>query len=60
MILKVYEYFVNNLGKTDFVTEDILAFLNLHPEIERINENIMRNEGLIKSLANDKIAAITE
>lgn len=58
MLSEVYKHFVDDLGKEDFVTEDILAFLAEHPEIERINANIMRNEGLVKSLANDKVVSV--
>lgn len=55
MITKVYDHFVCDLGKPNFVTEDILEFLATHPEIEALNVGIMRNEGLMKSLAYDKI-----
>ncbi|MDD6401201.1 MAG: glycosyltransferase family protein [Lachnospiraceae bacterium] len=57
MISKVYEYFASE-GKEFFVTEDVLDFLKYHPEIECLNCNIERNEGLKKSLANDGIAVI--
>lgn len=52
MILSVYRHFLS-IGKEDFVTEDVLAFLADHPEIESLNKDIMRNEGLAKSLEND-------
>lgn len=52
MISKVYEYFISQ-GKSDFVTEDILDYLKEHPEIGEINADIVRNEGLQKSLKND-------
>ena len=45
-------------GKEDFVTEDILGFLKQNPEIEDINKKYIRNEGLKKSIAEDKIAVI--
>lgn len=54
MIKAVYGHFINN-GREDFVTEDIIAFLNEHPEIEAINSGIGRNEGLAKSLRNDAV-----
>ena len=54
MISKVYEHFVSE-KKEDFVTENILRYLEEHPEIEALNSNIKRNEGLAKSLANDYI-----
>ena len=55
MISKVYHHFVLEKGKTDFVTEDIIDFLNDNPEIESLNSGIMRNEGLAKSIANDSV-----
>ena len=55
MISRVYNHFVVENGKTDFVTEDILDFLNENPEIELLNSGIMRNEGLAKSIANDSV-----
>ena len=56
MINEVYKYFTG-IGKEDFVTEDVLDFLKSHPQIEAINSSIGRNEGLAKSIANDKAVA---
>lgn len=36
-----------------FLTSDILKFLEKHHEIEELNENAVRNEGYLKSVAND-------
>lgn len=52
MISRVYRHFLSK-GKEDFVTEDILGYLKEHPEVERLNMDIRRNEGLKKSLEND-------
>lgn len=54
LISKIYEYFIQK-GKPDFVTEDILKFLQENPELEKLNADIGRNEGLAKSLREDKI-----
>ena len=54
MISAVFSHFVNE-GKEDFVTEDIIEFLDNHPEIVAINQDIGRNEGLAKSIREDKI-----
>lgn len=51
MISKVYNHF---LPKTDFSMKDIYEFLQLNQDIRLINNSIERNEGLKKSLANDK------
>ena len=36
-------------------TEDILDLLSRMPEISRINQGIVRNEGYIKSLKEDSV-----
>lgn len=56
-VLKVYEHFLRN-NMEYFTMADILDFLEKNPEIEKINSKFIRNEGLIKSLANDGIAEI--
>ncbi|MHB8770854.1 MAG: aminotransferase class III-fold pyridoxal phosphate-dependent enzyme [Syntrophales bacterium] len=40
--------------KPDFATGDILLFLERHPEILALNQGIKRNEGLEKSIQEDK------
>ena len=40
--------------KHDFSMEDVLNFLEENEEVLTINCGIKRNEGLAKSLANDK------
>lgn len=37
-----------------FGMEEILQFINEYPDIEKINKHILRNEGYIKSLKEDK------
>ncbi len=54
MISKVYDFFVKK-GKEDFVTEDILGFLDNHPEVEKINCMFARNEGLARSIKEDEV-----
>ena len=53
-IRTIYQHFIS-LGKEDFVTEEILEFLNENPELEKINSMYTRNEGLQKSILNDKV-----
>lgn len=57
LIDEIYRYFISQ-GKEDFVTEDILEFLQEHPEIEEINKRFARNEELAKSIAEDRVAVI--
>jgi len=52
MISAVYKHFVAH-GNEYPKTEEILAFLNHHPEIHGLNREFKRNEGLLKSLEND-------
>lgn len=54
MISQVYKHFIFN-GKEDFVTEQILEYLKEHPEVECLNMDIQRNEGLMKSLESDSV-----
>lgn len=43
-------------GQKDiFLMEDILAFMESHRRIEQLNENTVRNEGYLKSIANDHV-----
>ena len=44
----------------EFGSEDIYAFLDSEPELRKINSNILRNEGLLKSLMNDHVFALEE
>lgn len=53
-ISEIYKHFIS-INKEDFVTEDILGYLEKNPQIEKINQQIARNEGLAKSLKNDHI-----
>lgn len=50
---QVYNALYNS--KDIFLMEDVLKFLENHYQIEQLNENIVRNEGYLKSVANDYI-----
>lgn len=54
MLKKIFGHFVS-LGKEDFVTEDVLDFLRANPDVEKINSMYSRNEGLAKSIKEDRI-----
>ncbi len=58
-IQMIYCHFMD-IGKEDFITEDVIAFLREHPEIESLNAGIVRNEGLIKSIKNDMEVALPQ
>lgn len=55
LIQQIYEHFIK-AGKEDFQMEDVLEFLQEHPALSEINQKYARNEGLAKSLREDKIA----
>ena len=55
LVKRVYEHFETELGRDDFGYRDILAFLNAHPEITALNSKYTRNEGLAKSIREDRI-----
>lgn len=38
-----------------FLMEDVLAFLEMNHQIEQLNKDFIRNEGYLKSIANDHI-----
>ena len=52
MIRAVYKHFS---PRTDFSMEEIYEFLQAHPEIRELNQSYIRNEGLLKSLKEDKV-----
>lgn len=47
----IYEALGNKLN---FGMEDVLVYLESHPEIEKLNSEISRNEGYVKSIQQDK------
>ena len=51
-IEKVYSYFTNS---EIFLTDDILNVLRENPNLLKINDKFRRDEGLEKSLKNDKV-----
>lgn len=57
MDFKYIKIIYKNLYSEDslFGMKKILDFLKKHPEIEKINKNIIRNEGYSKSLKEDEI-----
>ena len=55
LVKRVYEHFETELGRDDFGYRDILEFLNAHPEITALNSQYTRNEGLAKSIREDRI-----
>lgn len=59
LISAIYQHFISQ-AREDFVTEDILGFLEENPELEQLNVKYARNEGLLRSIANDKEVELNE
>lgn len=52
VIKEISSYFMDRLR--DVSAEEIIQFLDDHPDVFQLNSNIIRNEGLIVSLNNEK------
>jgi spore coat polysaccharide biosynthesis protein SpsF len=52
LVTRIYEALYPN--QPDFTTDDILAYLEAHPEMKTLNTHIRRNEGLDKSQQDDR------
>ncbi len=55
VVKAIYDYFVVQNGNMNFRYTDVIAFLDGHPEIKQLNSMYARNEGLAKSIREDKI-----
>ncbi len=55
VVTRIYEHFIGECHREDFNYRDILDFLKDHPEITEINSRFFRNEGLEKSIREDRI-----
>lgn len=57
VVSQIYEHFLIEEGTEYFGYQEILEYLEGHPEITRLNEKYQRNEGLQKSIKEDVIVA---
>lgn len=55
VVKAVIEHFYGNNKQVKFNTKDVIRFLNSRPDIMTLNSHVIRNEGLQKSLKNDKV-----
>lgn len=60
VVTHIYQHFLNDVGTEQFGYRDILEYLNAHPEIKMINAMYTRNEGLEKSIREDRIVNIQD
>lgn len=54
LIQEIYKHFLG-IGKENFLMEDILIYMRENPQLIKINAKYARNEGLAKSLREDRI-----
>lgn len=54
----IYKYFINECGTEDFGYQDILKYMNEHLEVKALNTKYARDEGLEKSIREDKIVVL--
>lgn len=52
-MLRIYDALYEE--NADFGMKDVLDYIQKYPELEKINSGIIRNEGYIKSINNDKV-----
>ena len=56
LVTKIYSHFMVETDKgEDFNYKDILEYVNAHPEVKAINAAYTRNEGLAKSIKEDRL-----
>lgn len=58
LVEKIYKHFIEQIGTEYFGYKDILNYLGGHPEIAAINQKFQRNEGLEKSIREDRICTV--
>lgn len=55
VVKRIYKHFMYDKNTDEFGYRDILNFLDEHPEIRQINSKFHRDEGLEKSIREDRI-----
>ena len=60
LVSRIYEHFIKEVDCEHFGYKDILEFLNQNPEVTIINAKYTRNEGLEKSINEDRIVKAGE
>jgi len=59
VVYNIYSHFLQTSLKDGFTYRDILEYLKENPEIAKINNMYARNEGLAKSIREDRIVDIS-
>lgn len=55
LVSSIYRHFLWEMGTEEFGYQDILAFLESNPDLVAVNRRYTRNEGLKKSIEEDRI-----
>lgn len=59
-IKHIYNYFVNEIHTEDFDYKDIIEYLDNHSDVKGINSKFKRDEGLAKSIREDRIVSLSD
>lgn len=60
VVEKIYQHFLSGNQGEKFDYQDILQYMDAHPEVKALNRMYQRNEGLQKSIWEDKILDLNE
>ncbi len=60
LVCRIYDYFLNEVKKPDFGYKDVCKYLNDNPQLKRINNQFKRNEGLARSIQEDRIVNVED
>lgn len=58
LVERIFNHFLNEERKLCFNYIDVYEYLQSHPEIMKINQRFMRNEGLQKSIREDTVLTV--
>ncbi|MCR4762229.1 MAG: glycosyltransferase family protein [Lachnospiraceae bacterium] len=55
LVSRIYTHFIKEAGVEDFGYREVLDYVNAHPELSALNQKYSRNEGLEKSIREDRL-----
>ncbi len=55
VVKHIFSHFINEVGTEYFGYKDIVEYMNMHPEVREMNKKYQRDEGLTKSMQEDRI-----
>lgn len=60
VVRHIFEHFIGEMGTEDFGYKDILEYMNSHPEVKALNAKFQRDEGLAKSIREDRVVGLDD